>query len=351
MNTQKRELFDRVCFVVTGDFITEHAQGLVLERDWQRAFAFLRDSFHGEFTDEMCFSVCRGDTRLIGDSTVGIKLKNTPDVEYKSELDRMYSGYLVHSKGFFQPYAFVSNYGEADFSDGRLKYGKIDYWPDKLSSPEHHGDYCQQDIRYRPYHYADEPMKDIVIVCKLKRHDMTDNYSVLFRKVEPPPLWLRNKASRLPQDAVNEYIACYGMFEERGYKQSYGQLSISAANVSIGKSTKEETQEEEEVEPEIPDPSLKSAYGWIAPNGDFYGCQRKGHSYLADCLWDQFYAKDVLKQENSEYNIEQKGWLKVTDSCVDGELLLLCEKDLTQAQLDTVFDWCQKHGKNLPKDI
>jgi hypothetical protein len=95
------------------------------------------------------------------------------------------------------------------------------------------------------------------------------------------------------------------------------------------------------------DKDLNGLNGWISPDGDFYSCGFMEHIDLADSLGF------------SEGEIE-KTWVKVRDredprgfaeirKCLPHDFML--PNKITQSQFDTIYSWCQKHGRNTPEDI
>ena len=95
-----------------------------------------------------------------------------------------------------------------------------------------------------------------------------------------------------------------------------------------------------------PDASLVGLNGWIFPDGKFYSCGFMGHIRLADALG------------STEGKLEED-CVKVQD-CKEplaviprdgGNFPHIPLKGVTQAQFDTMWGWCQKHGRELPKDI
>lgn len=91
-----------------------------------------------------------------------------------------------------------------------------------------------------------------------------------------------------------------------------------------------------------------SATGWIAPNGDFYGCAYGEHDRVAKQIVAVVYDDLYL----STRKLEEKGWLRIQDGFVYGH-----DVDPTQAQIDTAWDisrletLSEKEKKNLKRTI
>lgn len=71
--------------------------------------------------------------------------------------------------------------------------------------------------------------------------------------------------------------------------------------------------------------------GWLSPKGRFYPCTYMGHIDAADELGYE------------EVEVEKLGWVKLSS----GEWFQP-DKELTQRQLDWMFDWCVANSKELP---
>lgn len=82
-----------------------------------------------------------------------------------------------------------------------------------------------------------------------------------------------------------------------------------------------------------PPPAYKIThdYGWLSPDGKFYPCAWMEHIWLAGALGFE------------ERNLEKLGWIKIEA----GEAFAP-EREVTQRQIDLVFDWYQTRGKELP---
>lgn len=80
------------------------------------------------------------------------------------------------------------------------------------------------------------------------------------------------------------------------------------------------------------DPTLRTTTGWLSPTGKLYPCEYFEHDYTARSLG----FRQTLRGDNGGFVKLQIGeWLQPYG-------------DLTQAQIDTIFDWCQVHGQKIP---
>lgn len=96
-------------------------------------------------------------------------------------------------------------------------------------------------------------------------------------------------------------------------------------------------------EPPAPDATLKTDTGWLLPDGKLYACRYREHERLA---W-QLGAGD---RYHMFFGVP--GWLHLEDGTWRVPNALRHEgvepTVVTQAQIDTIFDWCQVHEKELP---
>lgn len=85
-----------------------------------------------------------------------------------------------------------------------------------------------------------------------------------------------------------------------------------------------------------PDKSFSKPLGWILPDGKFYSCEYMQHNVLADAL-----ANFNRDQANAA------GWVEITHPLNQPRnyQILYGAKELTQKQLDTLFDWQQIYGQ------
>ena len=86
---------------------------------------------------------------------------------------------------------------------------------------------------------------------------------------------------------------------------------------------------------------------WLAPNGKFY--EGDGHSLCANWLVDILYG--IQDFDFGESYLIQRGWLKLSRWMHDLYLYDGLFNEMTQAQLDSLYDWCRIHNKEFPKNI
>jgi hypothetical protein len=95
-----------------------------------------------------------------------------------------------------------------------------------------------------------------------------------------------------------------------------------------------------------PDTELLGMNGWIFPDGKFYSCGFMGHIKLADALGatEGKLERDCVKVQDS---LEPKAIIPRTGD----DFPHIPDGGITQAQYDTMHDWCQKHDRELPSDL
>lgn len=84
------------------------------------------------------------------------------------------------------------------------------------------------------------------------------------------------------------------------------------------------------------DPKMESVNGWLLPDGKYYGCGPMEHVGLASTLLPD--AKD------GEREAEVRGWIKLAKSFTGFHCL--GQKKPTKKQLNRIFDYAQKHGRD-----
>jgi len=329
----------KLYFNVTGEFLTSYSKELVLEGNWEEAIRFLMESLEG-LTYDYSVQVLSGTHQIIGESRKdSIELEEQVDAKYMKRLDDMYAHYVRVNRKWYVPYAYVSNYGAADFARYEEEENLITGTQLKQCRARH---YCESET-------------DLIFFLEYDH----SNYPILFKTIESPPIWTQF-SRKTPQQAINAARAY--CIDETGYTQKYGEKG--EFDDSILKSTFKD-RDNKKKNPEfkvesivilapIIDGKKSSECGWVDPNGDFYGCAYGGHINLAERV-----VTHVLKlsghvdnnqqmNNNSEAALENSGWLKIGRSG-NNVYFLKGKKPVTQPQLDTTFDWCKKHAEKFPE--
>jgi hypothetical protein len=102
----------------------------------------------------------------------------------------------------------------------------------------------------------------------------------------------------------------------------------------------EERKAEEEKPFEPPQPTTAWGMyrsGWLSPDGKFYGCEYTGHRSLVSDL-----------DKGGERALEETGWIKLSvGHWFSPWKFLEANGKITQAQLDTLFDWHQHQEQKM----
>jgi len=95
---------------------------------------------------------------------------------------------------------------------------------------------------------------------------------------------------------------------------------------------REDEEDDKPAPPPKPERSISTDSGWLSPEGKFYRCGYMEHIGMARRLGFQ------------ESSLEKLGWVKLTT----GHGFLAPDRDVTQSQIDMIWDYCQEHGEEMP---
>lgn len=171
-------------------------------------------------------------------------------------------------------------------------------------------------------------------------------YFIKCRKGEEYSEAMDRFAEMFPEEVEDAKARTQHCMSERRQQDYLRALGMDAANLKASSDAvlRELTRPRQAP---VWDRELHSLNGWITPDGKFYGCGFMGHIGLA------------ADMGTTEGEIE-RSWVKVQDPQDPLALIPreggLCfmgvhDRTITQAQYDTMFAWCQKHGQKLPADL
>lgn len=87
---------------------------------------------------------------------------------------------------------------------------------------------------------------------------------------------------------------------------------------------------------------------WISPDGNFY--DGKAHEVIAGYLCEIIYGLEDIDYGGDE--LESHGWIRATTSLMwEIRFNEWSDKYITQKQYDALWDWCECHKREFPKDI
>lgn len=102
---------------------------------------------------------------------------------------------------------------------------------------------------------------------------------------------------------------------------------------------------------EIRPPTLDTTNGWLSPEGDLYPCLAIEHNNL----------QVALERATGIKDLEVAGWIKLMDSSTTSAMFMMlragkdwwhmAERNATQAQKNTIAEWSDKHGYEIPEWI
>lgn len=199
-------------FVITGEFLTDHARNLVLDERFNDAVNTLQE-LEGIELNQIIL-ILNGDYELTGDSDQGIGFEEDNSEEskkYKEHLRKNFAGIFKKSEKYYKPYKWISNYGPADMYASNATV--MSYSP--LSTNRN----PEGATISRALHYGD-PFNDHACIIKNKYFDGTSSAVVLFKKVVTPPFFIKTFINEA--DAFENYIEIFGTLYKDGFHQTYG---------------------------------------------------------------------------------------------------------------------------------
>lgn len=331
-----------VHFRITGAFITEQARSFWnAEGEEDRAIRFLTESLPG-LTDAQAIEICTGKAKLTGENNeVFLKTDNATHDQYGNPLRSL-----------------------AD-SIARRKQ-EIAELKDDLSVATGNGVY-----RGSPWGLIPLPPR---INAAIRRGEIGwDHPYFQKRKILLESYRERNRQAGVFDRKYHKCTKCGGTgqitamvgFKDQKHMiecpecRGFGNVRDSIDSQKKAKKTETEPEpgtipdfDDEAVTPPPPpqpDPTLSVLNAWIDPKGTFYPCPAYGkHQEIAAAFGDK-----------TSLQLEKEGWIKIQNSKEGWGAEGLSFEDVvwdidyqpTQAQIDTVFGWCQKHNRKFPNRI
>jgi len=106
-----------------------------------------------------------------------------------------------------------------------------------------------------------------------------------------------------------------------------------------------------------PASSINAGFGWLAPDGTFYGCDYGQHSIAAAHIAIRVLgmADDMSHHDarTAGYRLLGKqNWVHVSHIGANGISMETDDfRHATQAQLDAIMVWCSEHNLELPQKV
>lgn len=290
-----------LCFTVTGEFLTSISRTLWADEGQpEKALSILKDGLHG-INMEQVFAILTGSKKLIGDS-------NGDGVE------------LVDDD------AMISEHG---FSLSLI---------DVLKKFRKHEDELMDWYQIATKQTVLVPSPRGLIDVPARR---TQRYP---KKGLDSTLGLKPDVDldKIPYRAVGAMERRESMFtpENQEKRRELGLEPGEEGEVlENGWAAKNMLDDQDDLPPSPPpdpEPCINNSNGWLSPEGKFYRCIYTGHIDLA------------IRLGFNEAQLEKFGWLKMQQDKFWDSSLTWENFEVTQAQRDAVFDWCQQTGNPLP---
>lgn len=380
-------------FTLTGEFVTEHARDLMLEGDWEGAYRFLTEYVDG-CDHDTAVAMLKGEKRIIGEAgPKGNTLELADeDPERKAEIEedcnRLWAGTVRFRPIYLRPYAIVTNFGPRDIAAAAI-YGneKYDSAPEDAAALAGH---TVKKVRWnfnRCCEYMNDPANDYVYIVKLPNGD---SHFVLFERTESTPIWWSPIPCRenWQEKSVAQWVEAHGDLPERGYIQKFEdepptpeeiseevdrRLSNAADDLAdrVTGSDRDDFLKQqmadqvarlspgldpeavagtishlfnggEDEGPPVEDNPEDHKYGWILPDGSFYGCTFHGHADLAGRLFRYKLGMEEPPADSVKEAMEQR-WVCVSKSAVTGEFRAQYTGRPNSKQWDVLKDWAAFH--------
>jgi hypothetical protein len=324
-------------FKIDGSDLTRLARDLVLEKRWESAILVLVEGLQ-DFSHDFAYSVLSGKQKLEGNETDGISLVQDDSIEYINELQSTYGHYYFQNSKWYVPYAIITSFDERDIS--YMEYQRLPSSSEKFKN----------NGWKRALYYANNPKSDLVISL----NNVPGTGICLFEIVSNPPIWMINQLRKnTPQSSYDHYTKHHEI-ELRGATEKPFNLAEAVLSTKIqepDQTLESKTSNTQQVFDLTTKESLDFYCGWILRDGKFYGCGYNGHTDLANEILRQIFG---LETSDGGLHAENRGWIKIGYTMwlpADEETYYSTTKQLTQAQRDTLYDWCSKHNKPYPNEI
>lgn len=388
-------------FVVTGEFVAQHARDRVFEFTWEDALRFLGDSIP-DLTYEQIVLILNGTKTFSGDSRTGLDLVDET-AENRAALmtryGRLFAGVFFDrpTKKYWRPYAYVTSWGPQDMARrtaggrGNSTPNRYIRFPPGSMVSERCGGAMREWARYRNVYYMDDPRDDNLWYTEIP--GVAREASVLFKSVPAPPGWWKYLTD--PRQAVNEYVAAGLALDERGASFEYrreAEIKELLKDVTIPKDPPitaalamppgpplpdessdggllAELMRERGVPDEVasglaraltdtseyqlPEPTrdpTKAKWAWVDRQGRFWPCRGyMDHIPLADALCRHFQMNDISRNGNCSKMLEDAGWGKVGFSNLGKPYVsYVSSMKKTKAFTEAAVDWFMRHAKDDP---
>jgi len=360
---------ERVCFVIAGEGLTRICRDLVLEHRWREALSILVENLRPGFTHEMAVDVLSGRKKLTGDSTKGMGLAlDNGSKEFMKNASFVYDGraYLPSHGIFMRPYALVVSWSRQDLTGSPV--GHTNRWR-RTAFPEGRINARTCDSLFRSQYYMDDPSNDMAMPLEVGKGKNREHRVVLWGICPEPPVWMKRetdfqKALDASQQPLDTRGGCELGWEDLSWDRGEAAREEGAVRALesdtddiISSSTGDETLDAYLKDPEgttsklckgaaimtgtAPILTTADFNGWLSPSGEFQKCEYGLHSSNAHKIAEAL----GMASGNSEFQIEQVGWAKLSK----GEWYW--QGHLLPAQLRRIRGWYADQDREVPKGV
>lgn len=333
-------------FLITGEFLTEHARNLFWENAVREAERFLLAATSNQITTDQIAAVLTGKAKFVGDTyNDNIDIAEDDDQVMQERVTWLYAGTVCFKRAYYRPYARVTNWGPRDLGSG-LRAGRVT------------NRVCNHKAQY-PYDrncaYMRNPREDQVTYVKIRG----ENAAVLWGKTHNPPAWLPVLETDDWQRGVDEYLAAGCTLEITGHCEQFPDWTGSHSWLAKGEKPKAEEVKVEEVKSEVIEPEPDNRYlrgitpvtnsqmnladnGYILANGTMYLCSYHEHKLLAEAILKLLYN---VKNSDDDPNslLIGLGAIGIHQSGIDGSYRMYGPDRVHGKQRDTLSFWCAMH--------
>lgn len=328
-------------FLITGEFLTEHARNLFWENAVREAERFLLAATSNQITTDQIAAVLTGKAKFVGDTyNDDIDIVEDDDQVMQERVTWLYAGTVCFKRGYYRPYARVTNWGPRDLGSG-FKFGRVkDRWYNPNSG------YAYD----RNCAYMRNPYEDQATFVTIRG----ENAVVLWGKTHNPPAWLPVIETDDWQRGVDEYLAAGCTLEITGHCEQFPDWTGKDSWLAKREVPKAEEVKSEVIEPEPDNHYLRGITpvtnsqislvdnGYILANGTMYLCSYHEHKLLAEAILKLLY---IVKHLDDDPNslLVGLGAIGIHQSGIDGSYRMYGPDRINGKQRDTLSFWCAMH--------
>ena len=319
-------------FSITGEFITQTARDLWAEGEYDKSLTFLKTSVP-DMGLECQIELIEGRSKLIGVKNVNFvsddwKMPNDYP-KFSDMLNKAKTGYKYYQKHVetqiiraTEIYNTFLHFKDGNLTNDQWKKLTLEWQlllpeaKEGLIPPFYLSAWLRTTYKRQPRPYE---------TISLLGHE-----SIVYKNAHPSVFDSR--------DAYDRWCAYYFIYEPD--RSEIWDNRIKALDRINSKATSCETKEPELYIAEL-DPKMDCEFGWLLPNGDYYGCLWLGHIKLASVL--------MPDSENPEYSLEKLGAVKIHMDDYQEFHITSGNKKTTDEQNTKIFEYCIKHNKDYNK--